>query len=90
MDKLEARLVGQSGQLEARLMGRSEQLEARLKEQSEQFQEAVKQLSEYQVTAAEAVPLVWLVRLWPYHFSSRPDYNITCTMSSRIIYGPHA
>ena len=29
---------------------------------------------------AEAAPPVRLVRLWPDHFSSRPDYNITCSV----------
>ena len=28
----------------------------------------------------EAAPPVRLVRLWPDHFSSRPDYNITCSV----------
>ena len=30
--------------------------------------------------SAEAAPPVRLVRLWPDHFSSRPDYNITCSV----------
>ena len=29
---------------------------------------------------AEAAPPVRLVRLWPDHFSSRPDYNIKCSV----------
>ena len=31
-------------------------------------------------TITEAAPPVRLVRLWPDHFSSRPDYNITCSV----------
>ena len=32
----------------------------------------------------EVAPPVWLVRLWPDHFSSRPDYNITCSVESTL------
>ena len=37
---------------------------------------ATMMLEMYCLDIAVAAPPVWLVLLWPDHFSSRPDYNI--------------